>query len=81
MIIHESIVSFSCLYISLAYAIFYLYFEAYPIIFQGTYLTSVYRVRVTNLCLAGIYGMSAGVSGLCFLPSKSYLPGSFRDSL
>ncbi|KAJ9195978.1 hypothetical protein DTO164E3_6516 [Paecilomyces variotii] len=50
MIIHESIVSFSCLYISLAYAIFYLYFEAYPIIFQG------------------IYGMSAGVSGLCFLP-------------
>lgn len=36
MVAHESIVSLTCLYISLAYAIFYLYFEAYPIIFEGT---------------------------------------------
>lgn len=35
MLIHEYIVSLSSLYLSLAYAIFYLYFEAYPIIFQG----------------------------------------------
>jgi multidrug resistance protein len=35
MIMYESIVLFSCLYLSLAYAIFYLYFQAYPIIFQG----------------------------------------------
>lgn len=35
MILYESIVLFSCLYLSLAYAIFYLYFQAYPIIFQG----------------------------------------------
>jgi hypothetical protein len=35
MIFHESIVSLTCLYTSLAYAIFYLYFQAYPIIFQG----------------------------------------------
>lgn len=35
MIIHESIVSLTSLYLALAYAIFYLYFEAYPIIFQG----------------------------------------------
>lgn len=35
MIIHEYIVSLSSLYLALAYAIFYLYFEAYPIIFQG----------------------------------------------
>lgn len=41
MIVHESIVSFSCLYISLAYAIFYLYFQAYPIIFQGTCIPRV----------------------------------------
>jgi len=34
MLIHESIVLFTCIYLSLAYAIFYLYFEAYPIIFQ-----------------------------------------------
>jgi MFS family permease len=35
MLIHESIVLFTSLYLSLAYAIFYLYFQAYPIIFQG----------------------------------------------
>lgn len=50
MLLHESIVSLTSLYLALAYAIFYLYFEAYPIIFQG------------------IYGMSAGVGGLMFLP-------------
>ena len=37
MIAFEAIVLFSCMYTSLAYAIFYLFFEAYPIIFQGTY--------------------------------------------
>ncbi|KAJ6010360.1 hypothetical protein N7451_001772 [Penicillium sp. IBT 35674x] len=50
MILHESIVSLTSLYLALAYAIFYLYFEAYPIIFQD------------------LYGMSAGVAGLMFLP-------------
>lgn len=40
MILHESIVSLTCLYLALAYAIFYLYFEAYPIIFEG-WLTSL----------------------------------------
>ncbi|KAI2637675.1 major facilitator superfamily protein [Hypomontagnella submonticulosa] len=33
----ESIVLFSCLYLSLIYAIFYLFFEAYPIIFEDMY--------------------------------------------
>lgn len=37
MILYEAIVLFTCLYLSLAYAIFYLFFEAYPLIFQGTY--------------------------------------------
>ncbi|KAJ5152117.1 major facilitator superfamily domain-containing protein [Penicillium capsulatum] len=37
MIYSESIVLFSCTYLSLAYSIFYLFFEAYPIIFQGIY--------------------------------------------
>ncbi|KAJ5188024.1 Major facilitator superfamily domain general substrate transporter [Penicillium cf. griseofulvum] len=40
MIIHEYIVSLTSLYLALAYAIFYLYFEAYPIIFQGVYKMS-----------------------------------------
>ena len=37
MLLFESIVLFTCLYLSLAYAIFYLSFEAYPIIYQGVY--------------------------------------------
>lgn len=38
MIFSESIVLFTCLYLSLAYSIFYLFFEAYPIVFQGACL-------------------------------------------
>ncbi|KAE8310214.1 major facilitator superfamily domain-containing protein [Aspergillus transmontanensis] len=37
MIYTESIVLFSCIYLSLTYSIFDLFFEAYPIIFQGIY--------------------------------------------
>ena len=37
MIAFEAIVLFTCLYLSLAYAIFYLFFEAYPLIFEGIY--------------------------------------------
>lgn len=35
MIAKEYMVSLTCLYCALAYAIFYLYFQAYPLIFQG----------------------------------------------
>lgn len=35
MIIHESIVTLTLLYLALAYGIFYLSFETYPVIFQG----------------------------------------------
>ncbi|KAM5483306.1 hypothetical protein MaudMau93_006408 [Microsporum audouinii] len=37
MIIHESIVLFTCLYLALVYAIFFMYFQTYPLIFQNTY--------------------------------------------
>lgn len=37
MILFEAIVLFTCIYTSIAYAIFYLFFEAYPLIFQGVY--------------------------------------------
>ncbi|CAG7977620.1 unnamed protein product [Penicillium nalgiovense] len=70
MIIHEYIVSLTSLYLALAYAIFYLYFEAYPIIFQGRCpipARTPFETR-TNKRHAGIYKMSPGVSGLMFLP-------------
>ena len=49
MLLFEAIVLFSCLYLALAYAIFYMFFEAYPIIFQGeTMLQSLLkRVMLT----------------------------------
>ncbi|KAF4635841.1 hypothetical protein G7Y89_g2250 [Cudoniella acicularis] len=37
MLAFELIVLATCLYLSLAYGIFYMYFEAYPIIFEGIY--------------------------------------------
>lgn len=37
MILFEAIVLFTCVYLSIAYAVFYLFFEAYPLIFQGIY--------------------------------------------
>ena len=35
MFLFEAIVLFTCIHMALAFAIFYLFFEAYPIIFQG----------------------------------------------
>lgn len=49
MIVREAIVLFSCLYLSLAYAIFYLFFEAYPIIFQGVYKMNAGTAGLTFL--------------------------------
>ncbi|PGH28240.1 hypothetical protein AJ80_00131 [Polytolypa hystricis UAMH7299] len=37
MFFGESIVLFSCLYLSIVYSIFFMYFQAYPIIFRGIY--------------------------------------------
>ncbi|KAK5202026.1 hypothetical protein LTR16_000667 [Cryomyces antarcticus] len=37
MFCFEAIVLFTCLYLSLAYAIFYVFFQSYPIIFVGIY--------------------------------------------
>ncbi|KAK2747777.1 hypothetical protein FQN57_001807 [Myotisia sp. PD_48] len=37
MVLYESIVLFTCLYISFVYGIFFLYFQTYPVIFQDMY--------------------------------------------
>lgn len=50
MLVSEYIVMCCSAYMSLVYAIFYMSFRAYPIIFQE------------------FYGLSPGVTGLCFLP-------------
>jgi MFS family permease len=53
MLFQELIVMCVCAYVSLVYAVFYLYFEAYPIIFQGP---------------DSVYKWSSGLAGLAFLP-------------
>jgi len=53
MLFQEVIVSCVCIYCALAYGIFYLYFEAYPFIFQGP---------------DSVYGWSHGLAGLAFVP-------------
>ncbi|THD00174.1 hypothetical protein EYZ11_000365 [Aspergillus tanneri] len=53
MLFQETIVACVCLYSTLVYAIYYLYFEVYPIIFQGP---------------DSVYGFSPGITGLAFLP-------------
>jgi hypothetical protein len=40
MLFFELIVLATCLYLSLIYGIFYMYFEAYPIVFEGIYKQS-----------------------------------------
>lgn len=71
MLFSESIVLFTSVYLSLAYAIFYIYFQAYPIIFQGkNFAYNFYRLlKMLILNAIGTYGMSPGVAGLIFLPS------------
>ncbi|VUC28822.1 unnamed protein product [Clonostachys rosea] len=50
MLISELIVSSTCAYLALCYAIFYMTFQAFPLVFGD------------------LYGLSPGVTGLCFLP-------------
>ncbi|KAI4146212.1 MAG: hypothetical protein LQ340_006009, partial [Diploschistes diacapsis] len=54
MFFTEKMVLFTCLYTALIYAIFYLYFEAYPLIFQTASPSG--------------YNLSAGPASLTFVP-------------
>jgi MFS family permease len=59
MFVNEWIVLFSCLYLSVAYAIFYIFFQAYPIIFGGVYGFSAGEQGLTFLPI-GVGAMMAG---------------------
>lgn len=72
MLVFEAIVLFTSLYLAFAYAIFYMFFEAYPIIFEGEPLIQPSNIEADHS--KGIYGMGTGVSALPFIPSKSHRP-------
>lgn len=60
LLFYELIVAATCLYLSIAYSIFYMSFEAYPIIFQGLYgMTPGF---------AGLMFLSIGLGELIALP-------------
>ncbi|KAF7588707.1 hypothetical protein BBP40_005308 [Aspergillus hancockii] len=63
MLFFEPIISFTALYISLAYSLVFFYFQAYPIIFEGTYK---FDVQTTSLTYIPI-GIGAASSGLISL--------------
>lgn len=60
MIVYEAIVLFTCLYLSIAYAIFYLFFEAYPIIFEGLYgmNTGVAGLAFLPILIGAVFALS-----------------------
>lgn len=63
----EPLVLCACLYLALEYAIFYLFFEAYPIVFQGENDISDVEAWPTDKG-TGIYRMSAGIAALALIP-------------
>ncbi|OGM44073.1 MFS multidrug transporter [Aspergillus bombycis] len=49
MLLFEPIILFTALYISLAYSLVFFYFQAYPIIFEGTYNFDVQTTSLTYI--------------------------------
>jgi MFS family permease len=74
MIYFELIVAATCAYLAVAYGIFYMYFEAYPIIFQGVYHLSP---GIAGLMFLPIAAGAACATGL-FLCYDSYLQRAQR---
>ena len=75
MIFFEAIVLFTCLYLSLAYAIFYLFFEAYSLIFEGIYHMNT---GVAGLAFLPIL-VGAMIALVIFLYYDSVLQRAKRD--
>ncbi|OGE49115.1 hypothetical protein PENARI_c023G08123 [Penicillium arizonense] len=70
MIAKEPVLLFASLFMGFTYAMFYLYFQAYPIIFQSKTPISGKNIGLDQSLnfLADLYGLSPGVAGLAFLP-------------
>lgn len=69
MIATEMILVLVASYVALVYGMLYLYFQAYPVVFQGEYNPHLYfRTELTERL--GLYGLPSGQAGLAFLPSE-----------
>lgn len=49
MLIFEPIILFTAIYISLAWSMVFFYFQAYPIIFEGTYGFDIQMTSLTYI--------------------------------
>ena len=72
----EPIVLAVSLFMAMVYAIFYLFFEAYPIIFGGMELfpgftSYLFALNPSLKPRPGVYEMNTGNSALAFIPSRS----------
>lgn len=75
MLVKEPIVLFTSLYCAYLYAMFFLFFQAYPIIFRGKDQGPSRGSAPTHVWILltgepGVFGMSPGYVGLTFLPSR-----------
>ncbi|KAH8728178.1 major facilitator superfamily domain-containing protein [Phaeosphaeriaceae sp. PMI808] len=74
MIFFEPLVLFTCLYLSYAYSIFYIYLQSYPLIFTGIYSFSSGETGLTFLCIA----VGAIISAFMYLAWDSILARAQR---
>ncbi len=71
MLLLEAIVLWVCVYLAFIFATFYLFLEAYPIIFQGKVKDSSPSSWTSLTSHGGIHDMSPDISDLAFTRSKS----------
>ncbi|KAJ4988490.1 Polyamine transporter 3 [Stagonosporopsis vannaccii] len=74
MLCFEPLVLFTCLYLSYAYAIFYIYLQSYPIIFTGIYNFTPGEQGLTFLPI----GVGALISAIFYLTWDWYLSRAQR---
>ncbi|EMC92190.1 hypothetical protein BAUCODRAFT_77741 [Baudoinia panamericana UAMH 10762] len=69
MFLFEAIVFCSCLYLAVAYGIFFMYFQAYPIIFEGIYGFSAGEEGLAFIPI----GVGAAIASIVYLAWDGYL--------
>ncbi|EUC37728.1 hypothetical protein COCCADRAFT_22703 [Bipolaris zeicola 26-R-13] len=74
MVIFEPLVLFTCLYLSYAYSIFYIFMQSYPIIFTGTYGFNAGEMGLAFLPI----GVGATISAGIYLAWDWYLARAQR---
>jgi MFS family permease len=73
LLMTEPIVLFCSVYLAMTYSLLFLYFQGYPVVFQGNsgweWSACDIQLMIVFFGSTEMYGMSAGVAGLAFLPS------------